>query len=292
MEQIDMPYLIKDTKILHLSTQRTSSILNNGEYKSNVSYDCRGYLNFENDNSVEYVTVEMPYAVMTNSNYIINEYNNTLIVNWGLVGLQTYYLTQGNYTVTTFIQHLYTFLPQSGGWNITADPVTNVFTFTNSMDSFLFSGDSTCDYILGFTGSQTCMGSSPFTLTMPRCYNFLPIPRYVIHCNVLSDGILLGTNGTMGSSDILATIPNNAKLNGQIIYENVGTEFIVKTHNWPLLTIYITDDNNRLINFNGISSYFVLKFNIFRKSIKKPLPFSNLAEQINKINPEQLIEEE
>lgn len=277
--------------MLHLSTQRTSSILENGDYKSKASYDVRGYLNFENDDAIEYVTVEMPYAVLCNSNYIVNEYNNTLIVTWGGI-THTYTLSQGNYIASTFITHLYTFLPQASGWTITANSVTNVFTFTYTGGSFSFSGNSTCDYILGYTGTQSSTGSGPYTLTMPRCFNFLPIPRYVIHCNILNDGIVLGTNGTMGSSDILATIPNNAKLNGQIIYENVGTEFVVKTQNWPLLTITITDDNNRLINFNGISSYFVLKFNIFRKSIKKPLPFHNLAEHINKIEPEQLIQEE
>jgi hypothetical protein len=85
--------LIKDSKVLHLSTQTTGSILLNGSYKSKASYDVRGYLNFENDDSIEYITVQMPYAVMCNSNYIVNEYNNTLIVtkNYGLVELFLYY---------------------------------------------------------------------------------------------------------------------------------------------------------------------------------------------------------
>jgi hypothetical protein len=74
-----------------------------------------------------------------------------------------------------------------------------------------------------------------------------------------------------------------ARPNGQIIYENNASEFLVKNLNFGMITISITDDNNRLINFNGISSYFVLKFNIFRRSIKKPLKFENLVEYINQI---------
>lgn len=282
MNAIDASRLIKDTKTLHLSTQRTSSILENGEYKSKASYDVRGYLNFENDDTIEYVSVEMPYAVLCNSNYIINENNNTLVMFYGAT-TYTYTLSQGNYTASTFITELYKYLTQAAGWTITQDTVRNIYTFKYSVGQFSILAQTTCDYVLGFTGTQTSTASAPYTLTMPRVFNFLPIPRYVIHCNVLNDGILLGTNGQMGSSDILATIPNNAKLNGQIIYETTATEFIVKTHNWPLITITITDDNNRLINFNGISSYFVLKFNIYRKTIQKPLAFQDLVQAANKV---------
>lgn len=271
--------LIKDSKVLHLSTQTTGSILLNGSYKSKASYDVRGYLNFENDDSIEYITVQMPYAVMCNSNYIVNEYNNTLIVTWG-GSTNTYTLTQGNYSVSTFITHLYTFLPSASGWTITANSTTNVFTFSLSTGNFSFLGTSTCDYIIGFSGTTS---STANTLTMPRTYNFLPIPRFIIHCNILNDGIILGTNSVIAGSDILASVPNVARNNGQVIYESPTTEFLVKNLNFGMITITITDDNNRPINFNGVSSYFQLKFNIFRKYIKKPLRFEQLAEYINKV---------
>ena len=56
--------LVKDSKVIHISTQTSSSILLNGSYKSKCEYDVRGYLNFDDDESIEYVTVQMPYAVM------------------------------------------------------------------------------------------------------------------------------------------------------------------------------------------------------------------------------------
>jgi hypothetical protein len=276
--------LIRDTKVLHISTQTTSSILLNGSYKSKASYDVRGYLNFENDDSIEYITLQMPYAVMCNSNYILNEYNNTLVVITysGLTATtNTYTIPQGNYSLTTFTALLKTYLTVANGWTITTDSTTNKYTFVNGVfTSFTFSASSTCDYIIGFSGDTFSSGS---TLVCPRCYNFLPIPRFVIHCNILSDGINLGINSNVASSDILATIPNVSRNNGQIIYENSASEFMVRNLNWTSLTISITDDNNRLINFNGVSSYFVLKFNIFRKNIKKPMKFENLVEHINKI---------
>jgi hypothetical protein len=87
----------------------------------------------------------------------------------------------------------------------------------------------------------------------------------------------------MGASDILATIPNVSKPNGQLVYENIASEFLIKTLNFGQIVITITDDNNREIDFLGISSYFLLKFNIFRRSLKKPMKFQSLAEYINKI---------
>lgn len=271
--------LIKDSKVLHISTQTTSSILLNGSYKSKAEYDVRGYLNFEDDESIEYITVQMPYAVMCNSNYIVNEYNNTLVITVAST-TSTYTLPLGNYTASTFITMLKTFLPTLSGWTITLNATTNVFTFANSTNNFTFRGTTTCDYIIGFSGDVSSVANS---LTMPRSCNFLPIPRFIIHCNLLSDGIILSTNSTLGASDVLASIPNVAKNNGQIVYENNSSEFLVKSMNVGNLVISITDENQRLLNFNGISSYFVLRFNIFRRSIQRPMKFSNLVEIINQI---------
>jgi len=272
--------LIKDTKVLHLSTQTTSSILLNDSYKSKVAYDVRGYLNLDNDDSIEYVTLQMPYAVICNSNYIVNEYNNTLEVTLGIATTK-YSLTQGNYTLSTFTALLQTLLTTANGWTITANATTNKYTFANSVSTnFTFTSNTTCDYIIGFSQTATTTTGS---LTMPRTYNFLPIPRFIIRCNILSDGIILGTNSSVAGSDILASVPNVARNNGLVVYENNASEFLVKNLTLGLITISITDDNGRLINFNGVSSYFVLKFNIFRRYIKKPMKFENLIAHINKI---------
>jgi hypothetical protein len=279
--------LVKDSKVIHISTQTSSSILLNGSFKSKCEYDVRGYLNFDDDESIEYVTVQMPYAVMCNSNYIVNENNNTLVITLGMT-TSTYTLPLGNYTASSFITMLKTFLPVLGGWTITLNSITNVFTFANSTNNFTFRA-STCDYIIGFTGEVSSVANS---LTMPRSCNFLPIPRFIIHCNILNDGVILSTNSSIGASDVLASIPNVSKNNGQIVYENNASEFLVKSQNIGNIVLSITDDNNRLINFNGISSYFVLKFNIFRRSIEKAMRFDNLVDFINKVPISQEQEEQ
>lgn len=281
METIEYGELIKDTKVLHLSTQTTSCIPLNGSMKSKAAYDVRGYLNFENDDTIEYITLQVPYVVMSNSNYIVNQYNNTLRIYVNNEFYYLYTLPLGNYTAATFRTLLLSVMPT--GFALTYNTTVNKYTFTFNQPFSLMVG-STCDYIIGFSGTETAtLDGALYTLTCSRAFNFLPIPRYVIHCNILNDGIILGTNSTMGASDILATIPNVSKPNGQLVYENIASEFVVKNLNFGQIVITITDDNNREIDFLGISSYFLLKFNIFRRSLKKPMKFQSLAEYINKI---------
>lgn len=287
METIEYGNQIKDSLVLHLNTQTTSSILLNGDYKSKVFYDLRSYLDFENDESIDYVTVSMPHVVMTNSNYIINDYNNTIKVLYDTIN-HVYTIPQGNYIKSTFVAYL-----QSSGilptnlFTITSSTVTNKFTISitpyfttlyGDINPWGFSAGTTCDYILGF---RTEIYSSGVSLEMTRSMNFLPIPRFLFHANILSNGLLLTNNSAVGASDILAGVPNLAKLNSQIIYENYGGEFLVNSQaNMSGLLITITDDDNRPINFNGISCYFDLKFNIFRKSIQRPLRFDSLVKKI------------
>jgi hypothetical protein len=281
METIEYGELIKDTKVLHLSTQTTSCIPLNGSMKSKAAYDVRGYLNFENDDTIEYITLQVPYVVMSNSNYIVNQYNNTLIIYVNNEFYYSYTLPLGNYTAATFRTLLLSVMPL--GFALTYNTTVNKYTFTFNQPFSLMVG-STCDYIIGFSGTETAtLVGALYTLTCSRAFNFLPIPRYVIHCNILNDGVILGVNSTMGASDILATIPNVSKPNGQLVYENIASEFLIKTLNFGQIVITITDDNNREIDFLGISSYFLLKFNIFRRSLKKPMKFQSLAEYINKI---------
>jgi hypothetical protein len=281
METIEYGELIKDTKVLHLSTQTTSCIPLNGSMKSKAAYDVRGYLNFENDDTIEYITLQVPYVVMSNSNYIVNQYNNTLQIYVNNEFYYLYNLPLGNYTAATFRTLLLSVMPL--GFALTYNTTINKYTFTFNQPFSLMVG-STCDYIIGFSATETAtLDGALYTLTCSRAFNFLPIPRYVIHCNILNDGVILGANSSMGASDILATIPNVSKPNGQLVYENIASEFVVKNLNFGQIVITITDDNNREIDFLGISSYFLLKFNIFRRSLKKPMKFQSLAEYINKI---------
>jgi hypothetical protein len=43
------------------------------------------------------------------------------------------------------------------------------------------------------------------------------------------------------------------------------------------------DDNDNLINFNGLASYFTFQFDIYRKPFKKNITFRELMNQLNPV---------
>lgn len=275
-------FLIKESITLNLSTMSESSINLNGSYRSNVQYDLKNYLNFT-DQDIKYVTLSIPYAIITNSNYIINEYNNKIVYTYA-GATSTAYIPEGNYNVTTFTTYIQSFIFPTNYFTMTYSTTTNKFTITTTPTyQSLFPAstwgfqNSTCDYIFGFTGVFTTTGN---TLTMPRSMNFLPVPRFLIHCNIIDSGINFTTNSTVAYTDILCSIPNVAKLNSQIVYEDASTEFYVKNYeNLTNLRITITDDWGSLINFNGLSSYMVLRFNVYKYIKEKPDTFRNIIEK-------------
>ena len=282
--------LVKDTQIIYLSTQSTSGTLLNGDYKSRVEYNLHNYINFDNDDSVEYLTVSMPYACLTNSNYIINETNNKLIVNSG-GGFFTYAFSPGNYNANSFMTMFK--LVMGNDWDIALDSLTKKFSIKYN-DVFTFSENSSIDYIIGFStnltatfSSNALFGGTCWNIAMPRVCNFLPTPRFYIRCDELNNGVVLSSNSTE-TSNILASVPNVSKNNSFIVYENNLDEFLLKNMAYDTLTISITDENNNLINFNGVSSFFAIRFNIYRKSVNKPASFRDILSKINKINPEDL----
>ena len=295
-------HLIKDTVTFHLNTQLTTGLVLNSDYKSRVQFDLKSYVNLDDDD-VEYARVSMPSCVITNSNYIVNEYNNTLKVKISGV-TTTYTIPVGNYTKSTWIQQtngsVSSPLP-SDLFTLTANSITNKYTITTTTAFQLaYPGaawgldvGTTCDYIFGF---RTSFSTTATSYTMDRCFNFLPIARFVFHCNILSSGITLTSNSNISSCDVLAVIPNSSKLNSQIIYENNGIDFLIKSNaHLSSIVISITDDDNRLLNFNGISCYFDLQFDIFRKSIQRPLKFSKLILKAGETRgqyPENVIIEE
>jgi len=303
MQKIEAPAnIIKDTTTFHLNTQLTTGLVQNGDFKSQVRFDLKNYINLDDDD-VMWATVSLPSCVITNSNFIVNEYNNTLALNYSGATFFTY-IPVGNYTRATWVTYMNGTASsplRNDYFTLTSDNVTNKFKITTTaLFQSTFPGitwgmtsATTCDYIFGF---RTSFSTTATSFIMPRCFNFLPVARFVFHCNILNSGLTLTTNSNVASTDVLAVIPNSSKLNSQIIYENNNNEFLIKSNSHiSSIIISITDDDNRLINFNGISCYFDLQFNLFRKSVQKPIKFANLVKQASEtigMYPENVIIEE
>ena len=274
-----MSDLILDTKKYNLSTRGSGGNILNEErdYKSSIEYNIPDMI--VRDESIEYIQFSIPYAVIPVSFYTINQNNNKLNVLENAT-YNTYTFPHGNYTASTFIKE---FKIQLGSeWNITLNTFNSIFTITNSVNSFTLFKNSSVTSVMGFSTDLTSsLVNGMNTLVLTRCCNFLPLPRVCIRCNeLLTNNNMIGNNNR--SSDLVISVPNNAKPNGQIYYQNTTQiKSLYKGDNLSRIVINITDDDGNFINFNGISSFFVIQFDIFRQYVPKLPSFSNIINMVN-----------
>ena len=262
---------IVDTKQFHLSTRGDSGDVLNGDYKSQVRFSIPDAIVI--DDSIDYIHFSVPYVVVPNSFYVINETNNNLYVLQSSV-TTLYTFPQGNYTSQTFMTQFDALLPAA--FNITLGQNSNQFTITHTTTTFSFTSASTIDQVMGFSGTTAAVG---LTLTCPRVCNFLPLPRIIMRCPDLAHSFI---SATTDGNDVILSIPNTSRINGQIIYNNSSNmKTLFKLEKLTSFVISLTNDDGVPINFNGISSFFVLQFDIYRRSLAKPLPFKTLVSMIN-----------
>jgi len=268
---------IVDTKQFHLSTRGDAGTSLNGDYKSQMLFSIPDAI--VQDDSIDFIYFSIPYVVIPNSFYVINETNNSLYVLQSAV-TTLYTFPVGNYTSQTFITTFKTLLPQPQ-FGITIGVNSNIFTITHTTTTFSFTSASTIDQIMGFSGTTAAVGLS---LTLPRVCNFLPLPRICLRCHDLANSFI---SASTDGNDVILSVPNTARLNGQIIYNNSSNmKTLFKLTNLNSFVVSLTNDDGALINFNGISSFFTFQFDIHRKSLAKPLPFNKLVSFINsQLNP-------
>lgn len=260
--------LLVETKVYNLSTRGGDcDILNaNTDFKSKCSYYFPDLI--VRDESIEFIQYSIQYAVIPVSYYIINENNNKLVVLQNNI-TTTYSFPLGNYTARLFMTQFVSTLGAS--WSITLDDVKSQFTIKHASLSFTLLASSTIDFVIGFTNnvSSTLVGGL-HTAVMVRPCNFLPLPRIRITSDELTAG---------GLDNTILTIPNNSRLNGQVVYQNVSnTKLLFRENTLSRFVLNFVDDDGNYINFNGISSFFTIEFNIFRKFTPKLPSFNKLVE--------------
>ena len=133
-----MTDLIKDTLVLHCSTQSTSgNIMNvNPDYKSIVQYSIPS-IKFK-DEDIEYVTVSLPYANIPCSFYNVDYYNCQL--DFTTTTTNSVLFPIGNYNEISFMKMFLSLMPS--GFSITFDNLKGVFTVSYS-EAFSFLSSST-----------------------------------------------------------------------------------------------------------------------------------------------------
>ena len=110
-------------------------------------------------------------------------------------------------------------------------------------------------------------------------------PKINMRCRELSNGSSqIGTSQATLYNDIVISIPNNAPIGGKIIYENTsGFKTQLDTSTIENLQIFFTDDNENLIDFNGVSSYWAFQFDIYRRiPEQQPVTFKHVMRKLRR----------
>jgi hypothetical protein len=243
-------YII-DSKQINLSSN--SSILNNGSLKSVMTFSTNSILKKEKD--ILYNLISVVHCEIPVSYYIINETNNYLSLSTG-----NYTLLNGNYNASSFKSMLLSLIGTN--FTIILDTATGKYTITHSSSDFTIYPSSTCYKLMGFI-QNTTYTSIAFSITMPYPCNFLGISRIKIKSNVLKTDNIDTYSG--GKSNLLTTIPVNSASYGLILYQNlVGFKNIIPNITVDYIDITLTDENDNIINFNGIDNYITLQLDTIR----------------------------
>jgi hypothetical protein len=279
-------HLVLESKVFNLSTRGSAGTILNEDinFKSRIRFDVPDMI--VRDENVEYIQFSVPYAVIPISFYTINEYNRVLKVTENAI-TTTFTFPVGNYNATffmaTFKQLLNGTTSGAGRWNIILNDIDSSFTITNSTYSFTLLEDSTISSIMGFSETiSSSIVSALNTLDLPRCCNFLSLPRVCMRCNDLANSNMVGD---FGSSDIILSIPNDSRPNSQIVYQNTTqSKMLFRKDKMDSFIVTLTNDDGQLLNFNGISSFWTFQFDIYRRLSDKLPAFSQITKSVNSIN--------
>jgi hypothetical protein len=289
-----MNNLICESKSYNLSTRGSAgNILNlDPNYKSQIEYNIPDMI--VRDDSIEYIQFSIPYAVIPVSFYNVNQNNNILYVLENGIP-STYVFPQGNYTANSFINEFTNLLGNQ--WTISLNTFNSIFTITNSSNTFSLFKASSISSVMGFSSNLlSSLVNNVNTLVLSRCCNFFSLPRVCIRSSqLITNNYIVGNNNN--ASDLLISIPNNAKPNGQIYYINQSQmKSLYRGNNLSRFIVSFTDDDNNLINFNGISSFFTLQIDFFRRFVPIPPNFNNILKYVNSnsfnLPDEEIIETE
>ena len=286
----------KDTKVYHLSTQPSSGVIQNIDqtFFSSVFYTIP-FLDLSEE-GIDHVEFSVPYVICPATMHNVNYTNNVLVLRTNptdptiLSCVATLTFPEGNYNVNTLISKFNQLIQPYGSssWSITFNSFNDTFSIHNTNYPFKFTvlATSTISTVMGFCFSGD-IASTPdalggYTANLPHTVNFLQIPRINLRCRQFAQSILVGATPDQTANDIIVSVPNNAPVNGKILYQNTAALTTqIDTPNIHSFQINLTDDAGNLINFNGAHSYFAFQFDIYRNIPEEPPPkFRHLLEKM------------
>jgi hypothetical protein len=251
---------IVDNVLISLNSKYATQ--QNETYLSNVIFPFSSIL--APDKNIKRAFLSLQNASIPVSFYIINEYNNRLVLkDVGGGGTHNIDIDFGNYSASTLIAELQTKI--NAGF-----PHSCVITFNRNKGklTFTFSGDaqirdtSSMSTVLG-TGGTNLSSDPSFQILMPYPMNLLGTKKLYIKSKALDISTFDSQSGNL--TNIIGTVPVTDAFYGLINYiPATETKFLLTTNIINEIDIQITDDDNNLVNFNNLNWSMTLCLNIER----------------------------
>ncbi len=205
--------------------------------------------------SQEHIYLSIQSAIIPNSFYNINKYNNTLIYSMDSNNIkQSFSLPLGNYNIKEVVNY---FNSNFLGFTTTLDKQTNKLSFQNtSYLNFKFYSESTIYNVIGFSNGLIYHSEGGY-LASRNCINLNSIQYINVKINISTNNI---TKYNFNDKNIICSIPVNVSPNGVLNYMN-GNDFKINTfkNNITEIIIGFTDQNGNTIDFNGVQWSMVLQ---------------------------------
>ena len=248
-----------------INLSSSSAKYKNNSYNSVMIFDL---LVMKKEQNILYNQVSLINAQIPVSYYTINDNNNKFVLSTA-----SYTLTNGNYNATSFKTMFLNLLGSS--FSMTLYVNTGKYTLSKTGGFTILS--SSCYKILGLEKDKTYTVSS--SLTFPYPCNFLGVNRIKIKSDSFKTNNL--DSNSNGHSDLLATIPVNVSQYSLINYINyVGFKNIIHNEDINIIEITITDEEDNIINFNGIDVYLTLQIDSIIKDYENDRDLEKLINNI------------
>ncbi len=218
----------------------------NDDLNSELRYNISGMI--KKDKYILYNSIRVIHAEIPFSFYIVNEYNNIFDLSTGRITIPI-----GNYNANSFMKLLTSLLPV--GMTISFSSTTGKFTFEYNSE-FQILSSTTCFDLIG-TKKNKQYNSTGGTLICELMANFSGTKNLFVK---VPNIILENYNAKTKDYITLLTIPVNVPPFGVIMYDNKTlSRNLIKNLQLDYLDIAIYDDNNNLIDFNGIDWNIIIE---------------------------------
>jgi hypothetical protein len=284
--------------LIHIRTEDCQKL--NGTLNSFFSFILKPAIavsNIQNNLSIKLSSAELPYSF-----YTVNAYNNTFnIVENGTPRAIT--ITKGSYDIFDFRDLIKSLL--GANFTVSVSVNTGKMTIINStLTTIGLTFTSDAFKLLGFS-NQIYSATGSIGLTSPNIISLFSITGIYLKSNVSGYNIY-NTRLNNNLSSILQLIQIEQDAFNMINYRSTTDAFISKLNdkNIDQLTFRFTDQEDNLIDFNGIDFEFTLKIfenkNIIQSNnetnnqlINQPTPVSINSYQPFEIDPiNKIIENE